>query len=151
MTRYGITGSHQINPKQEAFVERVISTLVPEEGDEFTSGTAFGVDTIGILAAEALGFTILRLTIPTGAEYNIPLERYGQREDWLFERTERHPYTPDTCMKRNDLTIKHSDVLLAFPLSSGEVTRNMRNGLPPLSFFSRVGSVLMSPGAITMS
>jgi len=95
---------------------------------EFTSGCAFGVDTIGVIAAIRAHVPVIRLTIPTGAWYNEKLEHELQRDKdpsyrLLIERTKAHAAQATTYMARNDLTVARLDVLLAFPPTSEETGR----------------------------
>jgi hypothetical protein len=125
--RHAVTGPHEITEAQAVYVESVIAGLRFEvETDreaEFTSGAAFGVDTIAFLAARHLPFLLLRLAILAG-EFNSSL--LARTADDHVELVYAPPgrTVAESYMLRNDMIVRHADVLHAFPRSMVEERRS---------------------------
>jgi hypothetical protein len=102
----------------QAIVHRALFGL-PEGDKEFTTGAAFGIDTIVYYEAVSMyPEAFHRVCAPLGMKHN---------EDVLFTaRRLGHEiiYVPGGYMKRNDELVAQCDVLLAFPRSAKEELRS---------------------------
>jgi hypothetical protein len=124
-TRYGISGPVDPPPGARAYVRSVLSDLRRlHDLGEFTSGGAWGIDTFGSLEALSLfPDAVHRLVLPAAA-YNLELLKPGLAERFVVVRAPRGKTTAASYMLRNDLTVTHLDVLLAFPETRTEVQRS---------------------------
>lgn len=117
--RYTFTGPVETVPGTREKILRVVMDLPPEYGMEFTSGAAYGVDSLAYsVAYQFWPDAQHRVCVPEGLWHNTLLVKIAE------DRGHEVLYIPGGYMKRNDALISHCDVLLAFPESSTEVQRS---------------------------
>ncbi len=136
MTSVGITGPAKgLTIEQERFVaDTVLSFLLdyPGEVDEFVSGAADCVDSIGVTAAIRARVPAFRLTNPRMLKRNVPEDLRSNLDQLIQEVQEAErrlvvengkpgPNSSKGYLNRNDLTIARIGVLLAFPPTSVEL------------------------------
>lgn len=141
---YGVTGPRELTPRQTVMVERVVLAL--KDCGELVSGAAEGVDSCCAYAAEeasSLRIPFIRLTIPriqpSSKERvrilpcNQDLVRHANRAAlhyrskplrWVVEMAEPGRTVSEGYLKRDDLTVARSQILLAFPKTPVEEQRS---------------------------
>jgi predicted Rossmann fold nucleotide-binding protein DprA/Smf involved in DNA uptake len=100
-------------------IRAALMELPLEHNMEFTTGGAFGVDTIAYF--EAIGMypdAKHRVCVPDGEPYNSVISGHA------LEYDHEVIYVPGGYMKRNDELVAQCDVLLAFPRSAEEELRS---------------------------
>jgi hypothetical protein len=139
--KFAITGPSHITVLQTRFVaDRVRFVLDDSEpaASEFTSGVALGVDTVGLEAAAKAKVPLLRLTIPriseNGAVRALPCNSdlirkaweatQGGDLRWRLAPAKAGATVSEGYLLRDDSTISHAQVLLAFPRSTKEEQRS---------------------------
>lgn len=120
MTRYGVTGV--VDPPDEEFAKYLVyKTLIDLPAvDEFTTGGAYGIDTIAAKEAMKVHPNALhRLCVPAA-----PFNRSISGSFSIIEYVPAGKSVSDTYMARNDRIVAYSDVLLAWPLTAVEELRS---------------------------
>lgn len=130
--RYGFTGPDTIYPEDAEYVNYVVAALV--DGTEYTSGCAFGVDTIAGQAVIEHHMhrpgVFLRLAVPAALHNSAWVGEVGQMiggqlgVDAVIERAPEGRTKSESYMLRNDLIVAHLDRLVAFPPTREEELRS---------------------------
>lgn len=120
--RIGFTGSRYINPIHYPAIDEVLFAYTG--ADEYTTGGAVGVDTYVLRRLKPLMPKALhRVCLPEhGPDWDNPYLKLAD-EVVRVPDTLGHPHR-----SRNKAIIKHSDVLLAFPLHPENHGKSQRSG-----------------------
>lgn len=123
--RYSFTGPTEATGiERHKAVYRVLARLDVDNDTEFTTGGAFGIDTIAFF--EAMGnypTAKHRVCVPDGEPYNTIVSASAHDAAERGQNVEVI-YVPGGYMKRNDALVAHCDVLLAFPPTAQEQLRS---------------------------
>lgn len=122
MTRFAVTGPTALTAEGERIVADMVLLALQGDDDatEFTSGCAYGADTIAVFAAECAEVPLIRLTLPTATWHNEVLAARAEACSWEIVRVFQGRWAAETYMRRNSVTVSFADVLLAFPDSATE-------------------------------
>lgn len=114
--RVGVTGTVDVNGDSIDIVMRAIHTLDKEKVTEFTTGGAFGVDSIAAQLADYYFSknTLKRVSFPKGYWFNKETLKWADEIDPV----------DGGYLVRNDRIIFFSDVLFAFPKTPVEQKRS---------------------------
>lgn len=115
--RYSVTGTRSTTAASRGIIRDVLREL--EMPREFSTGAAYGVDTIAYEEAVKLWPRIKhRVCVPQGQVHNMELVEAAVKAGHSIE------FVRGGYLKRNDVLVQHCDMMLAFPKTDVEEIRS---------------------------